>query len=133
MPIFKKDDDLDVDPKFRQAVTTTALDGPNFAGKFTLAKISCGSGCVYIAVVNEENGNVFSDMPFYSLLVGPFEDRLGRSKLGRLSYRLHSRLLVASGCFDATSGRDEGYCATMYYEWKEDHFRLIRRVILDWR
>lgn len=133
MPIFNDQDDLETDLRFRQDVTTAALDGPNFAGKFTVAKISCGTGCVYIAVVNEETGRVFSKMPFESLLVGPFKDRSGKTQLGRVAFGIHSRLLVASGWFDSTNGRDEGYCARMYYEWKGDQFRLVRRVALHWR
>jgi hypothetical protein len=134
-PVFRKDKDTspDADPKLREAVAAAAMNGPNFASKFTVVEISCGSGCTYIAVVNEESGEVFTQMPFYSLLVGPFQDNRGRRRLGGLSYRLRSRLLIAEGWFDSTSGDDRGYCAKAYYDWKGDHFRLIRRVPLDWQ
>jgi hypothetical protein len=133
VPKFRPGNDVwpDADPKFRQATTAAALDGPNFAGRFTIATISCGTGCLYIAVINEENGDLSTNMPFYSLLVGPFEDKRGEERVGRVSYRLHSRLLIASGCFDATTD-DDGYCARAYYEWKGGHFQLITRVPLNW-
>ena len=133
VPRFRTGDDIwpDADPKFRQAATTAALDGPSFAGKLTIAKIPCGTGCLYVAVINVENGEMSTNMPFYSLLVGPFDDKTGSRRIGGISYGLHSRLLIASGCFDATRD-DEGYCARVYYEWKDDHFQLIKRVPLDW-
>ncbi len=99
-----------------------AAKGLTFAGKYTIVETSCGASCVYIAVINEETGEIATKMPFYALITDPFHDERGREVQGGLFYRLNSRLLIAEGCFDTTGGDTPGYCAKAYYEWAGNGF-----------
>ncbi len=78
----------DTDPKFRESVHRAVLNGPNFAGTATVVETSCGTGCEYIAVVDNETGIVSTRLPFFALLVGPFRDGKGREHLGGIEFRL---------------------------------------------
>jgi hypothetical protein len=122
----------DADPRFREAVTDAVRKGPNFAAVASVVEMSCGTGCEYIAVARNETGTVSVDMPFFALLVGPFRDSIGNEHLGGVKYRLTSRLLIAEGCFDSTSGANKGYFARAYYVWTGSRFKLLRRIPLDW-
>jgi hypothetical protein len=115
------------DPKFREAVNDAARRGPNFAGAFTVVEISCGSGCLYMAVVDERNGSILTEMPFSSLVVGSDLARGGASLYQGLRYQRTSRLLVAEGWFNATSGPG-GTLARRYYLWTGSRFRLLRSI-----
>jgi len=127
-PKFKKGVWPYEDPRFREAALTAALQGPNFGGKFTIINISCGTGCGYIAVLDQATGAITVDMPFFSLLVGPFQVKAkGERSLAGLSYRLDSRLMVAEGCFDTTDGR-KGHCSTDYFLWNGKRFSLLKRI-----
>ncbi|MEP6540498.1 MAG: hypothetical protein ABJF23_34565 [Bryobacteraceae bacterium] len=122
------------DPKFREAVIAEAASGPNFAGKLSIVKVGCGTGCMYIAVLDQETGAISVDMPFYSLLVGPFSsNNNGNKTFSGLSYRIDSRLMVAEGCFDSTDGRKKGRCSTDYFVWSGKRFILLKRIPIDTR
>ena len=114
------------DPKFREAVSNAARGGPNFAGAFMIVEISCGSGCLYMAIVDERDGSIFNDMPFSSLVVGSDLARGGRSLYLGLKYQRNSRLLIAEGWFNGTSGVSGGTLERRYYLWTGNRFRLLK-------
>jgi hypothetical protein len=119
------------DPRFRSEVLRQESRGANFAGAFILVQVNCGSDCVYIAVADESTGAVYVRMPFYSLLNEPDLKRGSRSYWKGLEYTPDSRLLVAEGCFDMTAELGKGYCGRNYYEWKGNHFQLLKSVVLN--
>jgi hypothetical protein len=114
------------DSRFRETVAVASREGPDFAGAFTIVKIGCGTGCVYIAVVDENTGAVFTKMPFSALNVGYVA---GRSEYRGLTYHLDSRLLEVEGW---TRNRPAGVDLAVreYYEWTGVRFRLLKRELL---
>src|SRR4029079_10922547 len=54
----------DTDARARETVEVQAEDGPNFAGRFTLARWSCDTGCFRIVVIDAPTGRLFREMPF---------------------------------------------------------------------
>jgi hypothetical protein len=53
---------------FRGGVSFDAERGPNFAGHYTLANWTCGSGCSGAIVVDAVTGYLYRDMPFEMLV-----------------------------------------------------------------
>jgi hypothetical protein len=104
---------------FRTRIREAAQEGPNFAGRFTIAEWGCGAGCVSIAVIDERNGAVFSG-PFEVLAYGGARKYEGGED--GLEYKIDSRLLVARGC------PEENNCGSYYYEWNGTKFLLLRKV-----
>ena len=119
----------DGDPKFRDAVLDEVSRGVNFAGHYAIVQWSCGSGCRSIAVVDVATGAMYRQMPYHSLLVGPFRSDSGALKQCEgLQFRVGSRLLIAEGCFDTADGPGKGYCGREYFEWRDGRFVTIRSV-----
>jgi hypothetical protein len=117
------------DPKFRKAVTLAVGHGVDFGGAFTLVGTSCGTDCVFIAVVDLRTGEVHTKMPFFSLL-RDWDPKTGRATWAGLEFRPDSRLLIAEGRFDATSGVGGSRPERRYYEWTGDRFRLLTSIAL---
>ena len=108
---------------FRTAITDAARKGPNFAGHYSVAVWDCGSECTAGAVVDETTGKVFS-VPFNILtlpLVEGTPDDPAHEFKGAV-YELKSRLFIADGCPEGKR------CATYYYEWNKEKFRMLRMV-----
>jgi hypothetical protein len=107
---------------FQTVIQDAVRQGPNFAGRFTLAEWGCGTGCVSVAVVEATTGVVyegpFGRLPRGSIYLGPPPD----PELTGLFFRRDSRLLVASGCPNREN------CGTYYCEWLGNRFRLIMRT-----
>lgn len=106
---------------YHSAVRDAAKRGPNFAGKFALARWSCGSSCVQMAVINEQTGAVYR---------GPIEKlnfsapQHSAAAFEPLEFRRDSRLLIARGCPEEVQSN----CATFFYEWKGTKFRLLQKL-----
>ena len=115
---------------FRTRIREGARKGPNFAGRYTIVKWGCGSGCISFAVVSAISGQPYYPVPFAALGI-PFQGTVsGRSYKG-LEYRLNSSLLIADGCpedADSTDANFEKNCGTRYYNWERNRFVLIRSV-----
>src|SRR6185312_8457575 len=54
----------------RESIELQAEEGPNFAGRFTIAHWSCDTGCFRIVVIETATGKLFRDMPFDTLDIG---------------------------------------------------------------
>src|ERR1039458_510817 len=103
---------------FRGGVTFEAERGPNFAGHYTLARWTCGSGCSGAIVVDSVTGKLFRDMPFGTLVM----PRLDMG-LEPYSFHLDSRLLIVQGYFDIYVPDDKAECSRRYYEWTGTSFK----------
>ena len=74
--------------RYRTRLTEDSLQGPNFAGHYTVVFWGCGTGCAQVAVVNAFTGKVswvpleWSDIPD---VAGVSDNR---------NFRLNSRLLI---------------------------------------
>src|SRR6185437_13966353 len=111
---------------FRGGVTFDAERGPNFAGHYTLARWTCGSGCSSAIVVDSVTGRLYRHMPF-GVLVLPWSD-IGFEPY---SFRLDSRLLIVQGYFDVDVPDKNSECSRRYYEWTGTSFKLLRKVPLQ--
>jgi hypothetical protein len=117
------------DARARESVEIQAEDGPNFAGRFTLARWSCDTGCFRIVVIDAPTGRLFREMPFATLDIG-YDHDTEEHKYGGLSFRAASHLLVAEGCFDGeTSAKPD--CARRYYRWDGAKFTLLQSVPVE--
>ena len=108
---------------YRTMIRDAAKDGPNFAGRYTIASAGCGSGCVVNALVDEKTGQVF-DFPFDHLALAPVTQSADSAEPDLESYKLNSRLLIVRGC------PQEKNCATYFYEWTGTQFKLLRKTAL---
>ena len=119
----------DSDARARETVELSAEDGPNFAGRFTVTRWGCGTGCFRIVVIDAPTGRIFRDMPFATLDIGYNHDT-EEHKYGGLSYRAASSLLVAEGCFDNET-HDKPDCARRYYRWDGAKFVLLHSAAVE--
>ena len=72
-----------------------------------------------MAIVDSRTGETF-DGPFR--LLGYDLARVYEGGEDQLEFRLDSRLIIARGC------PEEKDCATYYYEWSDNRFKLIRKA-----
>jgi len=100
-----------------------ARPGANFAGHYAIVQWGCGSPCLMAAIVDLVNGRVLPP-PFHH---GPghnyFPVPWAFPRSPALSYRLYSRLLIASIC------ETEKMCGVYYFVVEEGGFKLIRREL----
>ena len=97
-------------------IREAAKKGPNFAGHYAIAEWGCGTGCIQMAVVDLESGDV--DLgPFETLCLGATREA---DKAG-VFYRLNSSLLIVTGC------PNEKNCGTYYYALVGQQFKLLRK------
>ena len=102
--------------RYRTAIREQANEGPNFAGRFRIVEIGCGTSCVTIVVVNSKTGEVF--LPNNPNLVtwgGWWHELYGPE------YKLNSRLLVVYGQVNSSYAP----YGISYYEWRGKDFKLI--------
>lgn len=105
---------------FRTMIKTQAQKGPNFAEHYTVATWGCGSGCRGFAIIDARTGRVYFNPKALNVMTPPYLDE------DTLQFRPDSRLLIVSGTVDGLNGyQDE---AKFYYEWKNNRFKLIRKI-----
>jgi hypothetical protein len=109
--------------QFRTAIRDATAKGPNFAGHYRIAEWGCGTGCVQIAVVDVQTGEVY-DGPFGALPNGAISFDAYPADQSGISYRLDSSLLVIRGC------PNEKDCAGYYYLWSENRFKQLTKTQL---
>ena len=109
--------------RYRESVSLEAATGPNFAGFYTIARWSCGTGCSFGVVVDARTGRLYR-MPYRALdIMNP-----GSEDYGGLSFQLESSLLIVEGC--TSVDQHEAGCSRSYYSWMAPRFILLRRVPL---
>ena len=113
------------DREFRTEIREAAAKGVNFAGHYTIAEWGCGGGCVSIAVVDAKTGVIYRG-PFrnlaWSMMRYEGKYKADDDHFEQLAYKPDSRLLIVRGC------PEEKDCASYFWEWSGDQFRLIRRI-----
>jgi hypothetical protein len=108
--------------------TNRRLTAPqtNFAGKYVVITWGCGSQCGMMAMVDAETGKIY-DPPLSdagSELYVPL-DNLSDMHIG---FRRDSSLLVLrNACRDFKNRKT---CGTYYFNWKDNHFDLVKFVIV---
>ena len=114
-PILK-----DKDAKlYRTAIREGSIDGPNFAGEFTIVTYGCGACCKGFFIVSARTGKVYK-RPFF--VTCHYIEGVPGDGLADLDYRLDSKLLIVTGARD---GKDGG---EYYYLWEKDHLKLVKSV-----
>jgi hypothetical protein len=105
---------------FRTQIQNQAKAKPNFAGHYHLATWGCGSDCQGLALIDARTGKVYFNPRALNVAGVLSQDE------DRLQFRPDSRLLIISGSVDGFNRyQDE---AKFYYEWRNNHFRLIRKT-----
>ncbi len=99
--------------KFKSLLSQVLNQGPDFAGKFRIVRIGCGSGCVGIGVLDCEKGQAFDS----KMNVEQYGEDI--IKLGdNIEYRKDSRLLILRGCINEDMAR----CGVSQFEWVGNKF-----------
>jgi hypothetical protein len=101
---------------YRTVIRERAKEGPNFAGQYTIIRIGCGTGCVYIAVVDARTGRVYFPQNLHHVFwAGWWHETYG------LQFKLNSRLCVVYG---QANSEDAPY-GISYFEWVGGEFKLV--------
>jgi hypothetical protein len=112
----------DSDERYRDSVALDVHKGPNFAGHYTVAQWSCGTGCSSGVVVDAETGHLYRNMPYGTL-------DISETPYKGLSFRIDSTLLIVEACTDADQQKQPD-CSRNYYRWVPPRFLLIHKVQL---
>jgi hypothetical protein len=102
-------------------------EGVNFAGRYTLASVGCGTGCSVSAVIDARNGRAYFPREFngWTGIVGDYDLPEGEDTW---TYRAGSRLLRVVGRPNIGGPQEERYgpSGIYYYEWAGDRLRLVK-------
>jgi hypothetical protein len=100
--------------------------GPNFGGHYFVIRWGCGSQCVMMATVDAETGKVYEP---------PLADKnslwVPLDNLSDMETDLRpdsSLLVLRNACRDF---KDRKTCGRYYFNWKDDHFVLVKFVMVD--
>jgi hypothetical protein len=94
-----------------------AAAGPNFAGRYTIAKWGCGSTCIGFAVVDARTGQVYSHPTISRAMQVPYQIE------DVLQFRPDSRLLIIAG--ETEGPRGAASVGKFYYEWRDNRFSPV--------
>lgn len=101
--------------------------GVNFAGRYTLASVGCGTGCSISAIIDARTGRAFfpNELLGWTNIVGDYEAPEGEEPW---TYRADSRLLRVVGRANIGRVGEERYGASgiYYYEWRNNRLRLVK-------
>jgi len=98
--------------RYRTVLTRSAADGPDFAGRYTVVRIGCGTSCIHIAVVDAISGQVYFPKNLETIQwAGWWHEPYGPQ------YRGDSRLLVVYG-----SVGESGPYGVTYFLWNGHEF-----------
>jgi hypothetical protein len=117
------------DPNSDKMVSAVQFGLPrkaNFAGHYAIVEYGCGAECSQVVVVDMKNGMVLDSQPYVTMEVDLYP-KSGIPYRG-LAFKLSSRLLIASGCFDWDSPESRQECGTKYFELKDSRFVLLTYV-----
>lgn len=103
--------------------------GVNFAGRYTLASVGCGTGCSITAIIDARTGRAFFPKEFlgWTGIVGDYDPPEDEEPW---TYRPGSKLLRAVGRPNIGRTGEERYGASgiYYYEWSRNRLRLVKFV-----
>ena len=99
--------------------------GPNFAGHYYVIRWGCGSNCLMMAVVDAKDGKVHGP-PLNGAGTELYVSMDPMSDV-EIDFRRDSSLIVLHNA--CRYARRE--CGVYYFNWQNDEFVLLRRVIVD--
>lgn len=102
--------------RYRTMIRIGAVQGPDFAGHYTLVTWGCGVACQGFAIVDARTGQVHFPK---ALALNAYQAVTDGTP--PFAYRLDSTLLVVAGSPD--DGRPAGL---YYYRWTGSELRLLR-------
>jgi hypothetical protein len=99
--------------------------GPNFAGHYFVIRWGCGSDCLMMAIVDAQTGRVYPPPVsgagtelFVSM--DPMSDR-------EIDFRPNSTLMVLRDTCKVARTQ----CGVYYFNWENNHFDLVTRLLVD--
>lgn len=107
---------------FRTAIRYGAKMGPNFAGHFTIVFWGCGAGCISLAIVDANSGDVYhpKNLRTVEVITNIDSDELAKPDGHLIKFESDSRLLIViGGIKEDTDAR-----GISYFVW--DHGMLSR-------
>jgi len=104
--------------RYKEALSASASQGPNFAGHYRIVTWGCGTACLELAIVDLETGRVF----FPGNLKRNYYQGV-RDGTEPFSFRKNSALLVAAG-----SPNHRERLGLHYFLWKSDELVDIHEV-----
>ncbi|HEV7890632.1 MAG TPA: hypothetical protein VGP08_08335 [Pyrinomonadaceae bacterium] len=101
-------------------------EGVNFAGRYTLASVGCGTGCSITAIIDARTGRAHFPVELngWTGIVGDYDPPEGKEPW---EYRAGSKLLRATGRPSVGDPRDErhGPSGIYYYAWDGARLRRV--------
>jgi hypothetical protein len=101
-------------------------EGVNFAGRYTLASVGCGTGCSITAIIDARTGRAYfpAELNGWTGIVGDYDPPEGKEPW---EYRADSKLLRATGRPSVGDPRDErhGPSGIYYYAWDGARLRRV--------
>jgi hypothetical protein len=101
-------------------------EGVNFAGRYTLATVGCGTGCSITAIIDARTGGAHFPVELngWTGIVGDYDPPEGEEPW---EYRADSKLLRATGRPSVGDPRDErhGPSGIYYYAWDGARLRRV--------
>jgi len=119
--------------RYRTRLSEGAVEGPNFAGNFTIVGWGCGTSCVQWAVVDALSGAVYFPPDEIALIstvhVGIAEAEPEPHFYG-LRFRKDSSLLMILG----TPNEDDSREGILFYRWTGKTFEFLKayRIQREW-
>ena len=114
--------------KYRTLIRQQMRDvGVNFAGRYTVASVGCGTGCSITAIVDARTGKAYfpKQLSAWTGIVGDYEPPEDEDPW---TYHSTSRLLRALGRENIGGISEERYgpSGIYYYEWKNNRLRTVK-------
>lgn len=104
-------------------------EGVNFAGRYTLASVGCGTGCSVTAVIDARDGRAYfpDELNGWTSIVGDYDIPEGEEQR---MFRADSRLLRVVGRPNIGRADEErhGPSGIYYYAWANNRLRLVKFV-----
>jgi hypothetical protein len=102
-------------------------EGINFAGRYTLATVGCGTGCSITAIIDARDGRAYfpRELEGWTGIVGDWDPAEGEDAW---EWRADSRLLRVVGRPNVGRAEEErhGPSGVYHYEWTGTRLRLVR-------
>jgi hypothetical protein len=115
--------------KYRTLIRQQMRDkGVNFAGRYTLASMGCGTGCSITAIVDARTGdaNFPKQLSGWTGIVGDYDPPDDEDPW---TFNSTSRLLRAIGRENIGISEERyGPSGIYYYEWKNNRLRLVKVI-----
>ena len=116
---------------YRTRLREGARRAVNFAGRYKLHTWSCGTGCLQMALIDAQTGNVFFPKELNGFIACYYGTQPVNDLEEALQFQKGSRLIVMSGYPYSERGKDEPKKGLYYYEWTGDGLKLVKFVPKD--